>query len=47
MGGGEVELMGKKWTALSADNSVIPPHEFVVVKKVDGVKLIVKRKSSQ
>ena len=47
MGGGEVEVMGKKWTALSSDGSIIPAREVVIVKKVDGVKLIVKRKVSQ
>jgi len=47
MGGGEVEVMGKKWTALSSDGSIIPAHEIVIVKRVDGVKLIVKRKASQ
>ncbi len=47
MGGGEVEVMGKKWTALSSDGSVIPAREVVIVKKVDGVKLIVKRKVSR
>ena len=47
MDGGEVEVMGKKWTALSSDGSIIPAREVVIVEKVDGVKLIVKRKVSQ
>ena len=41
---GEVEIAGKRWTAVSEDGSVIPARETVIVKKVDGVKLIVRRK---
>ncbi len=41
---GEVEVAGKKWTAVSEDGSIIPARETVIIKKVDGVKLIVRRK---
>ena len=45
-GTGEVEIAGKKWTAVSIDNSVIPLKEKVVIEKVDGVKLIVRKKNA-
>lgn len=43
-GKGEVEIAGKKWTALSADNSIIHKKERVIIERVDGVKLIVRKK---
>ncbi len=42
---GEVEIAGKRWTAISEDGSVIPARETVIVEKVDGVKLIVRKKT--
>ncbi len=42
---GEVEIAGKIWTAISEDGSVIPARETVIVEKVDGVKLIVQKKT--
>jgi membrane protein implicated in regulation of membrane protease activity len=45
-GTGEVEIAGKKWTAVSIDDSVIPLKEKVVIEKVDGVKLIVRKKNA-
>ena len=44
-GTGEVEIAGKKWTAISEDGSIIPLRERVIIKKVDGVKLIVRKKT--
>ncbi len=44
-GTGEVEIAGKKWTARSEDGSIIPLRERVIIKKVDGVKLIVRKKT--
>lgn len=38
---GQVSVDGKIWTARSEDGSVIPKDALVVVKKIDGVKLIV------
>ncbi len=43
---GEVKIAGKRWTAISRDGSIIPAKERVIIEKVDGVKLIVKRKLS-
>ncbi len=44
-GTGEVEIAGKKWTAVSEDGSILPLRERVIIEKVDGVKLIVKKKT--
>lgn len=43
-GKGEGKIGGMMWTLRSADNSSIPQGETAVVEKVEGVKLIVKRK---
>ena len=45
-GTGEVEVAGKKWTAISEDDSIVRTKEKVIVKKVEGVKLIVRRKNA-
>lgn len=42
-GAGAVSADGKIWTARSEDNSVIEADSLVVVKSIDGVKLIVAR----
>lgn len=39
---GEVNLNGLSWTARSLDGEIIPEGTKVIVKKVEGVKLIVK-----
>lgn len=41
---GCARLEGKEWTARSADGSAIPKDTVVTVVKIEGVKLIVKRK---
>ena len=43
-GNGEGKVNGMYWTVRSADNSVISEGETAEVQKVEGVKLIVKRK---
>ena len=43
-GKGEVEIEGKRWTALSADDRIIRKKERVVIERVEGVKLIVRKK---
>ena len=43
LGTGEVNLKGTIWTARSADDAVIPKDTQVTVKKIEGVKLIVKK----
>lgn len=43
-GTGEGRVGGMVWTIRSADNAVIPEGETVICEKVEGVKLIVKRK---
>ncbi len=40
---GRVKLSGVDWMARSTDGSVIPEGETVVVEKVDGAKLIVRK----
>lgn len=40
---GEVKLSGVSWSARSIDGSIIKAGETVVVERVEGVKLIVKR----
>ena len=44
LGNGEGKVGGMHWTVRNADNEVIPEGETVTVEKVEGVKLIVKRK---
>ena len=41
---GLVKTDGKVWTARSADSGVIEKDALVTVEKIEGVKLIVKRK---
>ncbi|MDY3972974.1 MAG: NfeD family protein [Clostridia bacterium] len=43
-GSGQGKVNGVVWTVKSADNSQIPENDIAVVEKVEGVKLIVKRK---
>ena len=38
----KVKTDGKIWTARSSDGSIIPENTVVTVKKIEGVKLIVK-----
>ncbi len=42
---GTAKVKGVEWTARSADGSEIPTGEIVKVKAIEGVKLIVERKS--
>lgn len=44
LGTGEGKVGGMVWTIRSADNEIIPEGETVICEKVEGVKLIVKRK---
>lgn len=41
LGKGQVNVMGSIWTARSADDSVIQTGSNVLVKSIEGVKLIV------
>lgn len=43
-GSGEGKVNGVVWSLRSADNTAIAENEIVVVEKVEGVKLIVKKK---
>lgn len=43
---GSGKLDGKMWSVRSADDSIIPSNSTVVVEKIEGVKLIVKRKEN-
>jgi len=40
---GLVRIHKEVWTAISKSSEVIPVDQFIVVKKIDGVKLIVER----
>lgn len=42
---GLVKAMGNTWTARSEDGSVIPKDAVVIVRKMEGVKLIVSQQS--
>ncbi|MGN0520341.1 MAG: NfeD family protein [Candidatus Fimenecus sp.] len=44
---GLVKAMGNTWTARSADGSVIPKDAIVIVRKMEGVKLIVSQQSQK
>lgn len=44
LGTGEGKVGGMVWTIRSAGNEIIPEGETVICEKVEGVKLIVKRK---
>ncbi len=46
-GQGQVKIGGITWTAKSEDDSVIEPNEVVVVKKIEGVKVIVSKIKSE
>ena len=39
---GQVNVNGITWTARSSDGSVIKKDEYVIVEKIEGVKLIVR-----
>lgn len=41
---GQVKVLGNVWTARAADDAVIPEGTVVTVEKMDGVKLIVRKK---
>lgn len=45
LGQGQVNVLGSIWTARSADGSVIPAGQRVLVQAIDGVKLIVQIKN--
>ena len=47
LGTGEGKINGMTWTMRSADGSEIGEGETVTVEKVEGVKLIVKRKDDK
>ena len=40
---GQVSVNGTIWTARSSDGTVIPKDEKVVVEKIEGVKVVVKK----
>lgn len=40
-GQGQVTVLGSVWTARSVDGSILPTGENVVIKSIEGVKLIV------
>lgn len=42
-GTGLVKVDGKIWTARSSDSSIIEKGTKVIIEKIDGVKLIVKK----
>ncbi|MCI5739314.1 MAG: NfeD family protein [Ruminococcus sp.] len=44
---GLVKAMGNTWTARAEDGSVIPKGAVVIVRKMDGVKLIVSQQSEK
>ncbi|MDO4154201.1 MAG: NfeD family protein [Clostridia bacterium] len=44
---GLVKAMGNTWTARSEDGSVIPKDAVVIVRKMEGVKLIVSQQSQK
>ena len=44
LGNGEGKINGMKWTVRTSGSSPIPEGETAVVEKIEGVKLIVKRK---
>ena len=41
---GRVKVLGNVWTARAAEDAVIPEGTVVTVEKMDGVKLIVRKK---
>ena len=42
-GTGQVKIAGELWSAKSNDDSVIPVDTDIIVEKIDGVKLIVRK----
>ena len=46
-GQGQVKIGGITWTARSEDDSIIEPDEVVIVKKIEGVKVIVEKIKSE
>lgn len=42
LGEGQVNVSGSIWTARSADNTIIKVNQRVIIKSIEGVKLIVK-----
>lgn len=42
-GTGQVKVAGELWSAKSNDDSVIPVDTDIIVEKIDGVKLIVRK----
>ena len=44
LGKGQAKIRGVIWTARSADESVIPKDSIVIIKAIEGVKLIVEKK---
>lgn len=42
-GQGQVKISGVTWTARSEDDSVIETDEIVIVRKIEGVKVIVEK----
>lgn len=46
LGTGQINVLGSIWTARSSDGSVIGKGEHVVVESIQGVKLIVHRKTT-
>lgn len=47
LGTGQVNVRGSIWTARSEDGGVVAPGEKVLVKSIEGVKLIVVRQSDK
>ena len=43
IGTGQVNVSGITWTARSADGLVIPQNTMVMIEKIEGVKLIVRK----
>ncbi len=41
---GQVKVMGQIWSAKVADNKSIQPDEHVIIKSLDGVKVVVESK---
>lgn len=42
-GTGQVKIAGELWSAKSNDDSIIPVDTDIIVEKIEGVKLIVKK----
>lgn len=43
LGKGQVNVKGVIWTARSSNDEVIPPGSLVIIEKIEGVKVIVKK----